>query len=158
MNKFSQKGISIVEIIIAISILSAVVAFIGYSITLYIDARDRMLSDTVSLYLIEEGYELARSIRDEDWNDLDTLTLDTEYGFDVDASSIGVDLNPEIINGAYRRTFELRALYRDSDGDVVASTTTGSAVDTEGREILITVGSEKSTSTMKAIITNVFAS
>lgn len=158
MKNYYQKGITIIEVVIGATILSAVIIFIGYAVTLYIDARENMLNDTAVLYLAEEGYELVRSIRDDDWNTLDVLTLNTEYGFNVTSSNISVVASPEIIDSTYRRTFKLRALYRDSDGDVASSTTPGAAVDAESRELVIVVGSENGTSTLEAVITNLFAS
>lgn len=152
----SQKGITLIEVMVGISILAVSLVFIGYTITLYVTVRDEMLADAQAVYLAEEGYELVRLIRNDDWNTLEALAVDTPHALSVTTTTVSVAAPPEIIDGKFVRTFELRELYRDGDDDVVASTTAGSTTDEEGRELWVRVGSEYGTTTMRAIITNVF--
>lgn len=152
-----QSGITLIEVLVAVTVLSVALIFIGYTITVFVTARDEMQYDLKALYLAEEGYELLRAIRTDDWNTLDVLALDTEYALQVSTTTLAVGSPPEIIDGEFNRVFELRSLYRDSDGDVVASTTPGASSDSEGREVWISVGGPAGTSTVRAIITNLFA-
>lgn len=156
-KRFLQSGISLVEVIVAIGIIAAMLVTVGFAITNYIDARAALLDNTKAIYLAEEGYEILRAIRDTDWNEIDQLSTDTYYYFAVSTSSIGTTTSPEIIDSNYRRSFVLRDLYRDTDDDIVASTTAGASVDTNGREVEIFVSGPNGTTSLNAIITNMFA-
>lgn len=152
-----QSGITLIEVIVAISIIASMVIAIGFSIITYVDARAALLTNTKTLYLAEEGYEILRALRDDDWNTIDTLTVDTYHYLDVATSTIGVTVTPEIIDGEYRRSFIVRDLYRDGTDDVTASTTSGATVDPDSREVEIFVASPLGTSSLHAILTNIHA-
>lgn len=153
-----QLGISLVEVILGIGILALALIFINYTVTEFVTARDEALVETKALYLAEEGYELVRALRDNDWDTIAGLSVDTDYALEVATSTIALGPVPEIIDEDYRRRFHLRPLYRDSDDDIVASTTAGATSDSEGREVWVEVGSPLGTTTVRAILTNVFPS
>ena len=52
---------------------------------------------------------------------------------------------------------ELLEAYRDGDDDITASTTAGATVDSGTREVEIYVAGPTGTSSMKALLTNLFA-
>ena len=65
------------------------------------------MKKTKALYLAEEGIEMLRYLRDDDWNYLESsLNRDTIYYFDPSASDINVTGSPEIIDSDYYREFE----------------------------------------------------
>lgn len=146
------------EVLIGVSILSLSLMFINYTITLFVTAREELLVQTKALYLAEEGYEIVHALRDNNWDTIDALSLNTDYALSVATTTVSLGAVPEVIDTNYRRRFHLRALYRDADNDVTASTTPGATVDNQGREVWIQVGTPVGTTTLKAILTNVFAS
>lgn len=157
MRTSPQQGISLIEVLVAVSILSVALVFINYTITLFVSARTELLADAKTLYLAEEGYELVRALRDDNWSTIDGLSLDTDYALSVSTTTLGLGSVPELIDDEYRRRFEVRALYRDSgDDDVTASTTPGAVVDANGRELIVTVGGPTGTTSVRAILTNLF--
>lgn len=158
MKRLRIQGITLVEVLVGISILAGALIFITHTVTLFVAARNELVADTKATYLAEEGYELVRSVRDEGWSNITALSVDTEYAFSITTTTITVVTSPEVVDEVYRRTFQLHELYRDADDDIVASTTPGALADSEGREVWVTVGASFGTTTLRAVITNLFAS
>lgn len=156
INK-ATSGISLIEVMLAVSIVAAMVVAIGFSITTYVDARARLLDDTKALYLAEEGYEVLRAIRSNDWNDLDALTLDDYNYLDVSTTTADIGTSLEVIDGEFYRSFILREVYRDSDDDVTSSTTPGATVDTEILEVTIYVAGPNGTTSLTGLLANIHA-
>lgn len=82
MNDSNQKGFGLIEMIVAIAvgmiIFVPVVLYLNFS--LKIAAED--VSRVEALYLAKSSLEQARSIRDEDWANLNVLTKNSAYHFD----------------------------------------------------------------------------
>lgn len=152
-----ESGVTLIEVIVGVSVISALLVAIGLSITAYMDARENLLTRTKATYLAEEGYEIIRALRDNDWNTIDAITVDTVQYLDVSPASVGVGVSPEIIDSEYRRSFIVREVYRDANDDIVASTTAGATVDDGSREISVYVAGPAGTTTMQAILANVRA-
>ncbi len=157
-NKKQSKGVTLIEVAIGVSILSIVVIMLIHSMTLFLDTRGEILRKEKALFLTEEGIEMMRYIRDEDWNVLSTdLSSDTIYYFDVSASRVGTTTAQEVVDSSYYRQFELHDVYRDNTSDdIVASTSGSSYVDTGSKELVVRVGYDGGTTTLKTILTNIF--
>ncbi len=153
----NQAGITLVEVIIGISIIAVAAVAIGYSVTSYVEARARLLTNLKAAYLAEEGYELIRSIRDDGWMVLDGLALNTLHYLDVSSTTATVTATPEIIDGEYTRSFELNALYRNANDDITTSSAPGATIDDGGRMLEVNVNGPSGTTTFEAIITNIHA-
>lgn len=155
---FAQSGITLVEVVVGISIIAAAVVAIGFSVNAYVDARAVLLTDVKATYLAEEGYEIVRALRDDDWNTIDALALDTLLYLDVSTTTIAIGGSPEVIDTDFTRSFVLRELYRNGSNDITSSTTAGATVDDEGREIEVYVNGPNGTTSFQAIFTNLHAS
>lgn len=155
-KRSSQAGITLIEVIVGISIIAIAVVAIGLTVNAYVDARNALLVDAKAIYLAEEGYEIARAIRDDNWNTIDALSTDTYHYLAVSTTTIGISGSPEVIDTDYIRSFMLRALYRNSNNDIVESTAPGATLDAEGREIEVFVASPNGTSSFTGILTNIF--
>ncbi len=149
-----QSGITLVEVMVAISIIASIVVAVGFSVTAYVDARSELLSDAKSVYLAEEGYEILRAIRDNDWNVIDVLTIGTTHYLSVSTTSINVSTTPEVIDGNFYRSFVLSRVYRNSNDDITTSTASGSYVDPEILEVKISVFGPTGTSSLTGILSN----
>ena len=152
-----QSGITLIEVIVGVSIIAVSLVAIGFSVTAYVDARSALLTNAKTAYLAEEGYEILRALRDEDWNTIDALPLNTTQYLAVSTTTIGVTNTPEVIDADFSRSFVVRPLYRNATDDVVSSTALGATVDDNGREIEINVIGPAGTSTFEAILTNLYA-
>ncbi len=133
------KGVSAVELLVGVSIAALILISASYSITLFMDASHEVSEKTQALYLAEDGLELTRFVRDNDWANISALTMGTTYYFDVTDSSVGLGLTPEVIGG-YSREVVFENVYRDTTTlDIVASTTVGSSADPSTKYVTVTV-------------------
>lgn len=153
-----QSGITLIEVLVAVSIVSAILVVVGFSVTSFVEARSRLLVNTEALYLAEEGYEIVRALRNDDWATIDGYTVDTTYYLDVATTTIAIGGTPEVIDGTYYRSIIFREVYRDGNDDITASTTPGATVDPDMREVEIAVFGPTGTTTLRAIIGNIFSS
>ena len=148
-----QNGIAIIEILIGTSILTLVLAFISYTLLLFLDTSDLALEQTQALYLAEEGQELMRYLRDEDWQTISDLTEGNTYYLDIATSTIGLSSAPEVIDGTFTRAVVVDELRRDSNDDFVES---GGTVDSGGRVITVTVSWGSRDVVLTSILTNLY--
>ena len=152
-----NHGVTLIEVLIALSIVAVILIVVGFSVTAYVDARKNLLTQTKTTYLLEEGYETLRAIRDTNWSTLSGLTVGTRYYFSLSTTTLAVNTTPEVIDGEYRRSFVVRSVYRNNSKDIVASTTSGATIDANSRQVDISVASSLGTSSASAILTNIHA-
>lgn len=114
----SQAGLSIIEIIVAVSLLvmiaaGAVVAVLGsFSST-------RLAKEELRATLLaEEGIEAVQSIRNRDWN----LVVTGTHGLDKSGGSWSLSGNSDTdSSGTYTRSVLITEVERNDDGDIVQS-------------------------------------
>ena len=124
-----NQGLSIVEVLLGLSLFAIIFLFIYQTLTLFFLEHARVIEHTQAVYLAEAGQESLRYLRDEDWNTLADLTPGTTYYLSVSTTTIATSSSPELINNKYSRSFTLWPAYRNSDDDLVASTTPGATAD-----------------------------
>ena len=152
--KNSQSGMSLVEVVLASTITSLVAIFVGVTVAQFASVRADILNNTKKIYLAEEGYELIRLVRDGGWSAISSIPQQTSYYIQVSTTTLAVGLSPEIIDGKYLRSFRLLPLYRNIQGVIVTSTTSGAITDTNGRELFIYVADDSSTTTLRSLLMN----
>ena len=156
-SSIACAGVSLVEVIVAIVIIFLVSIFSSIAVTQLVETRSVMLHDTRMLYLAEEGYELVRFIRDDDWEQFAALDTDNPHYLAIGSSTIAVTTDPEVVASTYQRSFFLRHLYRDSAGIIVTATTSGATLDPAGRIVEVVVTDGRSTTTVQSILFDIFS-
>ena len=121
MNK--KSGISIVEVIIAVSIILTVgVSFAGgLSKSLFISNKALQVSQ--ASWLLEDSAEAVKTIRDANWANISGLTNDINYYLVFDTNTNTWSLtqnNPGLIDGVFDRKIVFSAVNRDANDDIVA--------------------------------------
>jgi len=150
-----NKGVSLVEVIIATTIvLGMVLALLGVH-TLYIKIGLSTGNTVKATYLAEEGLEALRFLRDDSWVDnIEPLLVDTPYGVALSGNSWEVDSALTWV-GYFERTVTLSDVYRDVNGDIVTS---GGTLDPDARLVTATVawptGAATTTKTISTYLTN----
>ena len=147
----SSKGVTLVEVLVSLSMLGIILVIISSIITLFFGSSGTVLNTTRATYLAEEGVELARFIRDDDWNEISSLTTDTAYYFEATPVSIGVTTTPQSID-EFTRSFTVSDLERDGNGDFVVS---GGTSDPGGRVLTVTVTWGTESVELQSLITNI---
>jgi type II secretory pathway pseudopilin PulG len=134
-----NQGQSIVEVVIAMTILSIIMAAIS-SLALsghYLLIRSSQFIQAQAL--ANEGLEAIRAIRQQGWNNL-------AYNQSAVAASGGEwvlagEGTSENI-GLYTRTIKLLPIYRDSTNRIASSTDPGAVLDPDSREVQVAVSWE----------------
>lgn len=153
----TRRGVTSLEVVMAVSIAGVIIAYAGNVIAQFVSSARDVTSQTQALYLAEEGLELIRFIRDEDWSDITSLPLATTRYLNITATDIGPSTSPEII-GDFTRSFQVTNVYRNSStDDIVASTTGGSVADPDSKYVTVSVSWDTPTTTVSltSILTNI---
>ncbi|HEU0080556.1 MAG TPA: hypothetical protein VFQ72_00825 [Candidatus Paceibacterota bacterium] len=115
------NGSGLVEVVVGAAILSVVaLAFLGtLSLLARFHQRD-MLAIKGSL-LAEEGIEAVRYIKGSGWAALASLPKDQDRYLEIAPASWKATTTPEIVDGAFYRSFRLSQVRRDASDVIVAS-------------------------------------
>ncbi len=128
-KSFLKKGFTIVEVIVASTIISLTVFGLMLTAQKGVELSNRALKQTQANVLIEEGVEAVKSIRDNSWTTIETLTLDTDYYLYFDTTTNLWSLNTSSItpngsmptypiDGIFSRTIAVSSVDRDSNDDI----------------------------------------
>lgn len=121
-NKLNSNGFSLVEVVIASAII--VTAFLAFSSVAAraVSASQSVLHKTQALYLLNEGSDAIKSIRDISWStNIANLTNGTTYYLLFDGAKWTLTTTSSTI-GKYTRTIVFSAVNRDgTTKDIVTS-------------------------------------
>lgn len=137
-QRFINFGITSIEVVIGVSIAGIVLIYSANALSEFVNSARDITAKTEALYLAEDGLELVRFIRDENWTDISTLPLSTTRYLSITGATILTSTTPEVVDG-FSRSFTVQNVYRDSNDDIVASTTGGSTADTKSKYVIMNV-------------------
>ncbi|MEK7579592.1 MAG: type II secretion system protein [Patescibacteria group bacterium] len=63
-----KKGFTLVEVIVALGIISFVSVGVMFSISLSLSSASRIKNNLIAAGLAQEGFEIVRNMRDQDWH------------------------------------------------------------------------------------------
>ena len=150
----NKRGVALVEVLIGVSLITIVVAFVGLAVTQFVNIRNVILSDTKKMYLAEEGYEIIRFLRDENWSNISGLTNNTYYFLQVSTTTVSIGGSSELIDGMYNRSFLVQPVYRNNSGSIVAANGAGAALDSDTKKLIVYVSDVNGTTSVSALLTN----
>lgn len=152
------RGTSLAEVVIGAGIISlflwSVVLFYGNAHFL----NTEVMRLTQSAYLLEEGAEAIRQIRDFGWNDnIATLTAGTSYYLSFNGTRWVATTNNVMIDGVFERKFVVSNVNRDSNQDIAEIGS--SDLDTKKVDISVSWLRQQSTTTqtLAVYLTNLFS-
>ena len=120
----NNKGVGLIEAIVVVSIVSVAFSAILSAAVIFLKNGLYATDKVQALYLLEEGVEAARFLRDDSY----TMNIMPSVGsgvFYVDPGAGGwtITTTNTPVFGRYTRTLELTDVYRrNSDDDIVPST------------------------------------
>jgi prepilin-type N-terminal cleavage/methylation domain-containing protein len=122
-NKTQQKGFTLVEVIIASAIITILMFALMQAAQKGIVLSSQALEKTKASFLAEEGVEAVKSIRDNDWNTIANLSLNTNYYLSFNSNTKKWELNNtnNIIDSQFTRSIVFNSVNRDSNDDIVSS-------------------------------------
>ena len=117
-----QKGIGMIEVIVSLAVI-AIAFWSFYGLAAYsVIIQEQNKAKIEALSLASEAIEAVRSIRNENWANLLSLTPGARsYPIISENKWVLSETEPELINGSYNRWFVAEKVYRDSNDDINAS-------------------------------------
>jgi prepilin-type N-terminal cleavage/methylation domain-containing protein len=151
-----QRGFGLIEILIAVSIISATIFAFTEVSTRSVRLTSKAVAITQVGFLLDEGVEAVKIIRDTAWTNISGTTNGTTYYLNFSGSAWSFTQTPNTID-SLTRTVVFSPVYRDGADDIA---TTGT-LDSNTKKVTITVSwIEQSGSTVSKVvelyITNVF--
>ena len=89
----NRKGFTLVEVIVAIGIISMVSVGATYGISLSLTSAFLVKNDLIAANLAQEGLEIVRGIRDRDWH------LGNSFGASLPNGNYLIDWNSQSLSG-----------------------------------------------------------
>jgi type II secretory pathway pseudopilin PulG len=135
----SQTGFSLVEVLVACTIITVTAIALMSAASKGEELSTKALRQVQASALMEEGAEAVKSIRDNDWETISDLTLNTNYylTFDTGTNTWSLGTTPVAeIDGIFTRTVVFSAVNRDAGDDIADSGTLDTG--TKKVDILIT--------------------
>ncbi len=131
-----QLGFFLIEVVIASALAGGILISLLGLVQETVDLSKRSLERTQASYLLEEGSEVVRIIRDSGWSNITSLANGTTYYLAWNGSSWNTSTTPSNID-SFTRTIVLSSVDRDSGDDIVSSG--GSYTDPRTRKVSVTV-------------------
>jgi len=119
LNKNSSSGLTLVEVLIATSIILAFLLALFGVHNLYLKTAFSNGEVIQATELAEESLEVMRFLRDSSWDaNIVPLSLDVNYGLVLDLGTWQATTTNIWVDNTFERTVVLSAVYRDPSGDI----------------------------------------
>ncbi|MCR4322755.1 MAG: hypothetical protein NUV61_01565 [Candidatus Azambacteria bacterium] len=134
----SQKGVGMLEIVIAIAIISASFFSVLQISTFTLKVMHERNDKAKALTYAQEGIEAVRNMRDGGWTaNIAVLTFGTPYYLTTSGSQWALTgVNPGMLDGKFTRTIILDNVSRDINDDIVV---VGGTDDPKTKKVTATV-------------------
>ena len=139
LKKSNKKGFSLIEVVIAASIISIALFSMMSASTKGIQLSNRALRQTQANLLLEEGAESVKAIRDAAWTNISGLTAGTNYylTYNTGTNTWSLGTTPtSAIDSIFTRTIVISAVNRDASDDITLS---GGTLDARTKKVTVTV-------------------
>lgn len=148
--KFTTSGFGLIEVVVGASIISVSLVAIIFVFQGIIGLSQDNLRGVQAAFLAEEGLEVMRSWRNQDWQNLTNLETGTDYGLTFSLAS-GWQIENEIIlvDGLFDRRLRLEEVYRDGNNEIAPTGT----LDPESYQIVSSVAWNNGQATSTKIVT-----
>jgi Tfp pilus assembly protein PilV len=110
-------GFMMIEVLVAVSIITASVLTAMAVAQKSIVLSQRSVHMTQAGFLLEEGAEAVRILRDNNWTNISNLSLNTDYYLSFNGSTWILNTTPSQI-GKFTRKITFSGVYRDASGDI----------------------------------------
>ena len=142
---------SVVEVIVGCSILLLGFLALMASYRVYIQSTFSGISRIQSSYLLSEGAEVARILRDTNYNNIKNLSTTTSYYINWNGTAWATSTSPSMVDGVFQRKISVSDVFRDSNSNIVSS---GGTYDSQIKNITISVSwRDSNATTTKSIST-----
>ena len=114
----------LIEVLVACSIISIVTFGVFSAAQRGIQLSQLALRETQASFLLEEGVESVKTIRDTSWTTISNLTLGVAYylSFNTTNNTWSLEITPNTTDN-FTRTVVFSDVYRNSNDDIASSGT-----------------------------------
>ena len=158
MLRKRHNGFSLIEVVIGVTIISLSLFGLITALLSMSSLEVRSLRQTQSAYLLEEGLEAIRFLRNNDWETIANLEVGADYWLIFSNDIWTISQTENQINNLFDRRLNIEAVYRDSDFKIQETGT----LDPDTKKITITVSwphrGATTTRTISTYLTNIFSS
>lgn len=119
----NNLGFSLVEVLVACSIISMITLTVMSAASRGIELSSRALKQVQASMLMEEGVEAVKSVRDANWSNISNLPLGNSYLSFSNVWSLSNTNQVEVVDGTFTRTIRLSEVRRDGNDDIASSGT-----------------------------------
>ena len=155
-RNFFKKGSLMVEVIIVVSILTVSVLATSAVAQKSIYLARQSLNQSKTAFLLEEGAEGTRIVRDNAWSNISSLTLSTDYYLSFSGGTWTFSTTPFLV-GIFTRKVMFSSAYRDGDQNLASS----GALDDQTRLVTVDVswtdGGQTLSKTMQFYLSDLFS-
>lgn len=109
-----KRGISVIEILIASTIISLTVISISVAYGNFVYLSVQNTAKIQATLLLDEGVESIKTMRGERWSNIASTTASTTYYFAWMTDRWRATTTPVVIDNTFYRTFTVSPVYRDS--------------------------------------------
>jgi len=151
-----NQGFGLIEVIVGVAIIS--VAFLGLMSVANLSFKilEKSSNNIKAGFLLEEGVEAVKIIRDSGWSNISSLSNGVNYYLNYNGTTWATTTTPVYMDNLFERTFVLNDVSRDINDDIADSGT----VDPDTKKITISVswkdGGGTITQSFSTYITNLF--
>lgn len=158
IGKKQKQGSVLLEVVIGAAIMSASLLSLMSVFNMSLRFAEQSIKKTQASFLLEEGMEVVRILRDSGWHDnIESLDTGTPYYLDFSEDKWIAASTADYIDGVFDRVFILNDVYRDSNYDIVDL---GGDLDTDTRKITVAIswfdGKGTTKESIHSYITNIF--
>jgi Tfp pilus assembly protein PilV len=157
-NKIYKNGFGMIEVVIGSSIISLVMFSMASVVNISAKLSSENSNNNKAVFLIEEGVEAVKIMRDSSWQKISSLTPGTNYYLNFNGTTWATTTTNTFVDGVFERKFVLSSINRDATSqDIVTS---GGSVDTETKKLTVSVSwrfrNATTTKSVSTYITNMF--
>ena len=121
MSKHLTKGVSLVEAVVSVAIITGVVLALFTVFGKLLIISNNSLHTLQAASLLSEGAEVVRLWRDESWDNLAGLDVGEDYFYQFSANAWATSTVNQYVDGRFDRRFRLCNVGRDANSeDIVA--------------------------------------
>lgn len=136
-KSLTKRGFSILEVVVTTGILSVLFVTISHHHKKIVDVGYLTTRSIQANFLLEEGMEAVKSLRDESWSlKIAGLSIGTPYYLYWSGTKWTSTTTPQMIENTFTRTFTVASTTRDVNYDIVQS---GGTNDPGTRKVTIKV-------------------
>ena len=132
--KNKKSGFALVEILVACTIISVALIALITSVQAATELSRRSVENIQVSFLLEEGAEVTKIIRDNGWSGISSLTIGTTYYPTFSSNTWSLSTTSNTV-GIFTRSVIFDNVYRDVNDDIASSGT----LDTGMRKVTETI-------------------